>query len=121
MPTKTKCLECKTIIQGRADKKYCSDYCRTAFHNRNNSDSTNYMRNVNNILRKNRRILAALNPNGKAKTTRTKLLDKGFKFSYYTNEYVTKAGKVYKFCYEQGYLTLENDKFALVLRKEYVE
>ena len=39
------------------------------------------MRNVNNMLRKNRRILAVLNPNDKAKTTKTELLDKGFKFN----------------------------------------
>jgi len=121
MPPKAKCPECKSVIHGRADKKFCSDYCRTAFHNKNNADATNFMRNINNILRKNRRILLAMNPNGKARTTRTKLLDQGFKFSYYTNEYVTKAGKVYKFCYEQGYLDLGDEKYALVLRKEYVE
>ena len=80
-----KCLECKEKLYGRADKKFCSDQCRTAHHNKQNADSNNFMRNVNNILRKNRRILLALNPKGKAKATRTQLIDKGFKFSYYTN------------------------------------
>ena len=51
----------------------------------------------------------------------TDLLDEGFKFSYFTNEYKTKTGKVYRFCYEHGYLQLENNLFALVFRKEYVE
>jgi hypothetical protein len=49
------------------------------------------------------------------------LLDEGFKFAYFTNEYKTKAGKVYHFCYEHGYLQLESNMFALVFRKEYVE
>jgi len=65
--------------------------------------------------------LFALNPRQSTKVTKTELLDEGFKFSYFTNEYVTRAGKVYKFCYEQGYLDLGNGKYALVKRKEYVE
>lgn len=116
-----KCLECKTEIFGRSDKKFCSDYCRTAHHNKNNSDANNFMRNINNILRKNRRILMELNPSGTTKVSKTELLDRGFKFSYYTNEYMTKAGKSYKFCYEQGYLDLGKGKYAIVKRKEYVE
>lgn len=118
---KMKCRECKVEIFGRVDKKFCSDQCRTSFHNKNNSDSNNFMRNINNILRKNRRILKSLNPKETAKVSKVDLLDEGFKFSYYTNEYVTKAGKVYKFCYEQGYLDLGKGKYALVRRKEYVD
>jgi hypothetical protein len=79
------------------------------------------MRNINNILRKNRRILAALNPNGKARVHREKLLAEGFKFSYFTNEYVTKSGNNYRFCYDQGYLEIDNDYYTLVVRQEYVE
>ena len=79
------------------------------------------MRNINNILRKNRRILAALNPKGKSKVTKVELLDLGFKFSYFTNQYITKSGNVYHFCYEQGYLELQDGKYALVERKAYVE
>ena len=95
-----KCHECKTALVGRADKKYCSDYCRSAYHNKHNADSNNFMRNINNILRKNRRILMSFDPSEKSKKVdKVDLLDEGFKFSYYTNEYVTKAGKTYKFCY----------------------
>ena len=121
MAKKNKCLECKDELFGRADKKFCSDQCRTSHHNKQNSDSNNFMRNINNILRKNRRILLSLNPKGKAKTTKTELLDLGFKFGYYTNEYVTKGGKVYKFCYEQGYLDIGHGAYAIVKRKEYVD
>lgn len=115
------CEVCGDKFHGRADKKFCSDQCRTAHHNENNRDATNFMRNVNNMLRKNRRILAALNPNEKAKTTKTELLDKGFKFSYFTNLYETKAGKVYYFCYDQGYIDIGDGKYAIVRRKAYVE
>jgi hypothetical protein len=72
------------------------------------------MRNVNNKLRKNYRILSALNVDGKSKTTRTKLLSKGFDFEFFTNILNTKTGNTYYFLYDQGYLALENDYFMLV-------
>lgn len=79
------------------------------------------MRNISNTLRKNRRILAELNPKGKARVHRDKLLENGFKFSYFTNEYVTKSGNAYRFCFDQGYLEVDGGYYALVVRQEYVE
>jgi predicted nucleic acid-binding Zn ribbon protein len=108
------CLECNEKIIGREDKKFCSDGCRNAYNNKMNKDSTNLMRNVNNKLRKNYRILTDLNPEGKAKTTRTKLLSKGFDFEFFTSIYTTKSGNVYYFLYDQGYMVLENESYILV-------
>jgi hypothetical protein len=108
------CLECGEKIVGREDKKFCSDGCRNSHNNKINKDSTNFMRNVNNKLRKNYRILSALNVDGKSKTTRTKLLSKGFDFEFFTNILNTKTGNTYYFLYDQGYLALENDYFMLV-------
>jgi len=112
------CPECGRPVHGRIDKKFCSDACRNAFNNKVNSAATNYMRNVNNILAKNRRILKELNPNGKKKTHRDKLLKQGFDFDYHTNAYTTKAGDTYYFCYEQGYLSLEDSYVLMVERRE---
>ena len=108
------CLECSDKIVGREDKKFCSDGCRNSYNNKINKDSTNFMRNVNNKLRKNYRILSALNVDGKSKTTRTKLLSKGFDFEFFTNILNTKTGNTYYFLYDQGNLSLENDYFMLV-------
>ena len=108
------CLECGEKIIGREDKKFCSDGCRNSFNNKINKDSTNYMRNINNKLRKNYRILLALNVDGKSKTTRAKLISKGFDFDYFTNILSTKTGNTYYFLYDQGYLQLENDYYMLV-------
>lgn len=112
------CLECGEKIVGRIDKKFCSDYCRNAYNNRINKDSKNLIRNINNRLRKNWRILEELNPGQKTKTTRSKLIAKGFDFNYFTSIYVTKAGATYYFVYDQGYLPLDNDYFALVKREK---
>ncbi len=121
MSGKKKCMECGDSFLGRSDKKFCSSQCRSQYNNRLNSDASNFMRNINNILRKNRRILADLNPRGKAQVHRNDLIERGFKFSYFTNQYVTKSGNVYCFCYDHGYLERDNDYFTLVIRKEYVE
>ncbi|MCF8368660.1 MAG: hypothetical protein K9G76_06425 [Bacteroidales bacterium] len=118
---KKKCPECGFDIIGRADKVFCSDQCRNTFNNKLKRDSNNYVRRINNTLRKNRRILEEMNPTGKMKVHKNKLLDKGFNFDYYTNTYITKAGKIYYFCYEHGYLPIEEDYYALVIKKEYVD
>jgi predicted nucleic acid-binding Zn ribbon protein len=112
------CLECGDKIKGRADKKFCSDQCRISYNNKLNSDETNYVRNVNNILRKNRRILMDLNTTGKTRVSRDKLNEKGFDYSYYTSTYTTKEGAQYKYCYEQGYLEMDKNYFLLVVKKE---
>lgn len=112
-----KCLECSEKIVGREDKKFCSDNCRNAYNNKINKDSTNFMRNVNNKLRKNYRILTELNTEGKSKTTRSKMLSKGFDFEFFTNILETKTGNTYYFLYDQGYRSLENDYFMLVKKE----
>jgi hypothetical protein len=112
------CLECGDKIIGRADKKFCSDQCRISYNNKLNSDETNYVRNVNNVLRKNRRILMELNTTGKTRVSREKLNEKGFDFSYYTSTYTTKEGSQYKYCYEQGYLEVDKNYYLLVVKKE---
>ena len=114
------CLDCAIPVKGRADKKFCSDQCRNNYNNQLNSNTNNYLRNVNNILRKNRRILSQFCSNLKAKIHKEKLSDKGFNFSYFTNTYKTQKGNIYYFCYEHGYLPLEDHRYALVVRKEYV-
>ena len=111
------CLECGEKIVGREDKKFCSDGCRNAYNNKINKDSTNFMRNVNNKLRKNYRILSVLNSDGKGKTTKSKLLSKGFDFEFFTNILETKTGNTYYFVYDQGYRALEEDYYMLVKKE----
>lgn len=111
------CLECDEKLIGRSDKKFCSDYCRNAYNNNINKDSKNLIRNINNRLRKNWRILETANTNGKTKTTRKKLTQEGFDFNYFTSIYTTKEGSIYYFVYDQGYLELENEYFLLVKRE----
>lgn len=113
------CLHCGKKIFGRADKKFCDDACRNEFNNLQNGQVNNLMKRINHTLKKNRRILSQLNPAGKAKVTRNQLVRAGFDFKYFTHTYTTKTGSVYYFCYEQAYLPIENNFFALVVDSDY--
>jgi hypothetical protein len=115
------CLECEEPLLGRADKKFCSDQCRNTYNNRLNGSSHNLVRNINNQLRKNRRILEGLNPDGKNKAHKDTMLAKGFSFKYITHSYTTQKGTTYYFVYDQGYLPLEDGYYFLVIDKRMLE
>jgi hypothetical protein len=114
------CLACGKPVKGRIDKKFCNDYCRNAHNNQLKSGSSNMVRNINNALKKNRNILETILPETEkmAKANKDKLLKLGFQFKYQTHTYTNQKGNVYFFCYEYGYLPLENDWFLIVKRNE---
>ncbi len=118
--TETKsCQACGKQVKGRSDKKFCDDYCRNSFNNQLNSNSNNYVRNINNILRRNRRILEDLlsEEDNLCKIKKGKLLRRGFDFEYHTHTYTNRSGKTYQFCYEYGYVPLEKELYHIVKRK----
>ncbi|MFS8617628.1 MAG: DUF2116 family Zn-ribbon domain-containing protein [Solitalea sp.] len=114
---KKHCLECGEAFAGRSDKKFCSDQCRTSFNNRLNKATHRIVRSVNAILRSNRKILLDINRTGKTTVSIRQLVARGFDFRYFTNIHTTRAGKIYYFCYDQGYLPLGNGHYVLVRRR----
>ena len=108
------CLECGEKVIGRSDKKFCNDYCRNAYNNKLNVGDKNLVRNTNNALKKNYKILCELNTSGKTKLPKEQLLKKGFNFSLITSIYKTKTGNQYFYCYDQGYLLLDNNYVLLI-------
>jgi hypothetical protein len=116
-----KCLECGDTLRGRADQKFCSDQCRNAYNNKLMGSGNNVIRQINRILRKNHSILADLNPEEKLTVFKSDLIKRGFNFNYFTNSYVTRNGRIYFFCYDQGYAMVENEKVLLVKKQDYVD
>ena len=112
-----KCLECGEPLRGRADQKFCNDQCRNAFNNKKQGHTTKYMRKINRILKNNHSILKDLNADDKTTIYSKKLLKQNFNFSYFTHTYTTRNGSTYFFCYDQGYLKLDKNRYLLV-RKE---
>jgi hypothetical protein len=112
------CLACGDVLRGRSDKKFCNDYCRSSYNNKLKDGSYKTIRNINNVLAKNRRILASLLPENERsrKVSPEKLAQLGFQFNYQTQVYPAGNGKTYFFCYDYGYLKLESGSY-LVVRK----
>ncbi|MBW3518760.1 hypothetical protein [Flavobacterium sp. NKUCC04_CG] len=111
------CLECGTKLVGREDKKFCDDSCRNSYNNKVNKDFNNLVRNTNNQLRKNYRILRFFNKSGKTKIPISKLLQQGYDFQLFTSIYQTKTGTIYYFVYNQGYLNIDTEYCLLVQKK----
>jgi predicted nucleic acid-binding Zn ribbon protein len=110
---KKTCLQCGKEVIGRADKLFCEDRCRNNYNNDQKKDATNLMRNVNNKLRKNYNILLVINPRIRAKTSKQKLIKKGFDFETITRVETAKTGITYYFVYDQVYHELEDDNFIV--------
>lgn len=56
---------------------------------------------------------------GKTMVTKEILLTNGFNFTFHTHTYTTQKGSTYYYCYEQGYLFLEDrNVFLLVTNKD---
>ncbi len=116
------CLACGKQLKGRSDKKFCDDYCRNQFNNqlKAKTNYSPYVRNINNVLMKNRRVLESiLGESGKStRIHRERLLEMGFHFKYITHTTTTRSGKTYSYCYDYGYLPLPNDSYLVVRKKE---
>jgi hypothetical protein len=111
------CLDCGEHISGRVDKKFCSDLCRNNYNNHIDPDRYDYMRSVNQILRKNRRILEEILPTeGKVSMDREKLILHGFNFEFFTHLQKTQEGTAQRCIYEFSYIPLENDMVQLIRR-----
>ncbi len=117
----TTCIFCKEPFKGRSDKKFCTDQCRASYNNLNKAESEKVIQQVNKVLRKNRTILKMLNPAGMSIIRKEFLAERGFNFKYFTSLYKTKDGNEYWFCYDIGYLLLDDDKVRIVVHHRYMK
>ena len=85
--------------------------CRNTFNNRLSAYKNNTIRNINNVLKKNRRILECLCPAQKSRVRRKTM--QGFNFQYFTHLREKPAGTWY-FVYDIGYRELENDHILII-------
>ncbi len=121
--TKRTCLSCGDVLHGRVDKKFCNDYCRNNYNNlqKTSLGGNELVKTINKALLTNRKILEGLmrdEEKTSVNVNKEKLLRLGFQFKYLTHLYTTKAGKTYYYCYDYGYLPLENDWFLVVRKSE---
>ena len=114
------CLACDKPVKGRSDKKFCDDYCRNQYNNQLKSSGKKVFRNINNALIRNRNLLAGLIPPHKENliTSKENLVKKGFVFKYFTHTYTNWEGSTYHYCYDFGYLALQDESYLVVRSKK---
>ena len=115
------CLKCEKKLEGRRDKKFCDNYCKSQFHYEQSvvKKGSRYL-SVLNQLKKNRRLLDKFNKAGLAKLRANKLVGEGFNPAFFTNYWKNKNGEVYLFVFEYGFLKKE-DNYVLVKWQSYME
>jgi hypothetical protein len=96
MPTKNnttmRCNFCRKSMTGRADKKFCDDGCRNAFHNMKSGESYSATRKINRQLRGNWLILKDLIEVGEEEAVMEDLERYGFDPHYVTSLEVREDG-----------------------------
>ena len=112
-----KCLICSVPIYGRIDKRFCSDNCRNRYHNGLKSTESMYLRRINYILRRNRRILLESFQDGNEIVSFSHLSNRGFDYNYITNYHVNDEGNTSYFCYDIGYTQYSSLKLRLLKRE----
>lgn len=112
------CLDCEKALKGRSDKKFCDDDCRNSYNNSQNRDEVAIIRNIHNVLRRNRRILSEFNSSQQTKVHRDQLIARGYNFDFHTQTTISQTGKISFYCYEQGLAKIDEEYFQLLFKEE---
>lgn len=115
---KKHCRQCGEVIHGRRDKQFCSDHCRATHYNVHHTDITVYIREINKIIRRNRSILFNLKSKGNKTIQKTQLIQSGYNFDYQTSFLTTASGQVYIYCYDMGYVEMQEGNTILILNRK---
>ncbi|MEQ8323223.1 MAG: hypothetical protein RIC15_02585 [Vicingaceae bacterium] len=108
------CVECHENMAGRTDKKFCSDHCRNAFNNRKYRNSESIVREVNRILKLNRRILREMHHAGKRAVSESNLIEKGFRLNYTTGYCLDDQGSIQFNVYDHALRHLGRREYELL-------
>ena len=111
------CDQCDKVIKGRSDKRFCNYMCRSEFNNSRYRQDGKHINVINALLKSNRQILKHCLNNNIERISKNSLLEMGFKFNYFTQVRANESDPCY-FCYDYGYLPLENNYFALRIKDE---
>jgi predicted nucleic acid-binding Zn ribbon protein len=114
------CLHCGNEVKGRRDKKYCDDQCRNLHYNQRHGNEVLYMRNIHNLLRKNRRMLCEMIPKNQStcEIDLDDLLLLGFSLKYHTHVQLQVDQPPIYFCYEYGYQLISSHSIR-IFKQEY--
>jgi len=111
------CLHCSQPLKGRCDKKFCDDYCRNNYNNRNKAGKNlpPLVKYIMRALMKNREILEDMLAGSEnvILVKREELLMRGFEFRYMTHQFVSNAEAPWKYCFEYGWRVEGEDEVVV--------
>ncbi len=113
-----KCVYCSRLVKGRSDKRFCSPECKSAYHNQQTNPQEEFIKFINRQLRKNRSALKKACPWGKATVRKDFLKQMGMDFKHITHTWRTEHNNLYFFCYDYGYMQVQDPKKVLIIQKQ---
>lgn len=115
MKEKRCCKICKTKIQGRKDKMYCSTKCKSEYNHRLQAATKIVTGDIDAILHRNRSCLLEImgKNNVKMKIDRSELDKKNFKYSYITHYHINKFGKMVHYVYDFSWIIFSDQEILI--------
>lgn len=98
-----RCPQCGATLHGRIDKKFCSDGCRSDYHNERRREQEKELRRVNQILAANWRLLTRQLQSGQTEVPAAELAARNFNFDLYTASRRQFPGQRIYWCYNCSY------------------
>ncbi|WP_430895021.1 MULTISPECIES: hypothetical protein [unclassified Paraflavitalea] len=102
METK-QCKWCGSIVKGRTDKKFCNDYCRSAFHYKQKDEKPEIMKRIIRQLERNWVLLGHWKKRGLQSVDIKAARMQGFVEDCYTGM-ETKNGKRCKLVFDRAFV-----------------
>jgi predicted nucleic acid-binding Zn ribbon protein len=118
------CPVCNSEVKGRKDKIYCSESCKSSQQYEKRTASDSFFFRVERQLKNNRKILKRYNLTGYTTLRKEVLIEEGFNPHFFTHYWKNNKGQVYLFCFDYGFMEIEQQgkkKYLLVEWQGYME
>lgn len=114
------CKICKSKLQGRRDKIFCSITCKNYYHVNLRRVTRIEAQTISRILHRNRSILLeVMGKNKSRKKVSRQLLDKKkFNFKYHTHLHVNSKKKTFYYIYDFAYMEFSDDEVLITRKSE---
>ena len=112
------CPYCGKRVRGRSDKVYCSLSCKNAYSYAQRAATRSEVAAVDDILHRNRIILATLMGDARKETIDRLILTRAkFRWEYHTGHYLNKEGKIYWLVYDYAWMEFTDQRILIVRKK----
>ncbi|WP_142783758.1 LIM domain-containing protein [Changchengzhania lutea] len=121
-PVKVTCKICSKTLIGRKDKLFCSVKCKNYYHVNLRKATDIVVKELDNILHRNRSILLEIMGKRKVQCTVERMvLEKNhFVFKYHTHLHTNSKGKIYHYVYDFAWMEFSNDDILIVRKTKHI-